>query len=108
MKKWTKHKKQASLFFAMGAVASVLAIFTIHPVFGSLEHNKENYHTLTLNDVVIGKVSSLDGIQEMLLEEKSKVASEQEGLTIVKADFEYTSEHLYGQSLRQPVSWSRI
>lgn len=93
MKKWTKHKKQVSLFFAMGAVASVLAIFTIHPVFGSFEHSKENYHTLTLNDVVIGQVSSLDGIQEMLLEEKSKVASEQEGLTIVKADFEYTSEH---------------
>ncbi len=93
MKKWTKHKKQASLFFALGAVASVLGIFTIHPVFGSLEHNKENYYTLTLNDVVIGQVSSLDGIEEMLLEEKSKVASEQEGLTIVKADFEYTAEH---------------
>lgn len=93
MKKWTKHKKQVSLFFAMGAAASVLAIFTIHPMFGSLEHSKENYHTLTLNDVVIGQVSSLDGIQEMLLEEKSKVASEQEGLTIVKADLEYTSEH---------------
>lgn len=93
MRKWTKHKKQASLFFALGAVASVLGIFIIHPVFGSLEHNKENYYTLTLNDVVIGQVSSLDGIEEMLLEEKSKVASEQEGLTIVKADFEYTTEH---------------
>lgn len=92
MKKWTKHKKQVSLFFAMGAVASVLAIFTIHPVFGSLEHNSENYYTLTLNGVQIGQVSSLDGIQEMLLEEKSKVASEQEGLTIVKADLEYTAE----------------
>lgn len=93
MRKWTKHKKQVSLFFAMGAVVSVLGIFTIHPVFGSLEHNTENYYTLTLNDVVIGQVSSLDGIQEMLLEEKSKVASEQEGLTIVKADFEYTAEN---------------
>lgn len=93
MKKWTKHKKQASLFFALGAVASVLGIFTIHPVFGSLEHNTENYYTLTLNDVVIGQVASLDGIEEILLEEKSKVASEQEGLTIVKADFEYSSEH---------------
>ncbi len=93
MKKWTKHKKQASLFFALGAVASVLGIFTIHPVFGSLEHNTENYYTLTLNDVVIGQVAALDGIEEILLEEKSKVASEQEGLTIVKADFEYSSEH---------------
>lgn len=93
MKKWTKHKKQVSLFFAMGAVASVLGIFTIHPVFGCMECNRENYYTLTLNDVVIGQVSSLDGIQEMLLEEKSKVASEQQGMTIVKADFDYTAEN---------------
>ena len=92
MKKWTKHKKQISLFFAMGAIASVLAIWTIHPIFGSLEKKGDNYFTLTLNGTMIGNVSSMDGIEEMLLEEKSKVASEQKGLTIVKADLDYTSE----------------
>ena len=92
MKKWTKHKKQMSLFFAMGAIASVLAIWTIHPIFGSLEKKGDNYFTLTLNGTMIGNVSSMDGIEEMLLEEKSKVASEQKGLTIVKADLDYTSE----------------
>ena len=92
MKKWTKHKKQMSLFFAMGAIASVLAIWTIHPIFGSLEKKGDNYFTLTLNGTMIGNVSSMDGIEEMLLEEKSKVASEQKGLTIVNADLDYTSE----------------
>lgn len=92
MKRWTKHKKQVSLFFAMGAVASVLGIFTIHPVFGSLENKSDNYYTLTLNGSEIGKVSSLDGVQDILLEEKSKVAAQQEGLTIVKANLAYTTE----------------
>lgn len=92
MKKWTKHKKQMSLFFAMGAMASVLGIWTIHPIFGSLKEKGDNYYTLTLNGTMIGTVSSMEGIEEMMLEEKSKVASEQEGLTIVKADLDYTSE----------------
>ena len=46
MGKWTKHKKRVSLFFAMGAIASVLGIFAIHPMFGSFEKEKENYYIL--------------------------------------------------------------
>lgn len=92
MGKWTKHKKRVSLFFAMGAIASVLGIFAIHPMFGSFEKEKENYYILTLNGSEIGSVSSLDETQDILLEEKSKVAAEQEGMTIVKADLDYTAE----------------
>ena len=92
MRKWTKHKKQVSLFFAMGALASVLGIFTIHPVFGSFENKNDNYYTLTLNGSEIGKVSSLNEVENILLEEKSKVAAEQEGMTIVKANLDYKAE----------------
>lgn len=93
MRKWTKHKKQLSLFFAMGAIASVFGIFVMHPMFRSYEHTDENYYKLTLNGTEIGQVASMDGIQEMLIEEKSKVAAMQEGLTIVKADLAYTTEN---------------
>lgn len=93
MKKWTKHKKQLSLFFAMGALASVFGIFAIHPMFRSYDHTSENYYILTLNGTEIGQVASMDGVRDMLLEEKSKVAAKQEGLTIVKADLDYTTEN---------------
>lgn len=93
MRKWTKHKKKLSLFFAMGAIASVFGIFAIYPTFRSYEHTNENYYTLTLNGTEIGQVASMDGIRDMLLEEKSKVAAKQEGLTIVKADLSYTTEN---------------
>ena len=92
MRKWTKHTKQLSLFFAMGVLASVFGIFAIHPIFRSFEYTNENYYTLTLNGTQIGQVASMDGVQDMLLEEKSKVAAEQEGLTIVKADLSYQTE----------------
>ena len=51
MRKWTKHTKQLSLFFAMGVLASVFGIFAIHPIFRSFEYTNENYYTLTLNGV---------------------------------------------------------
>lgn len=92
MRKWTKHRKQVSLFFAMGALASVLGIFAIHPVFDSYENKDNNYYTLTLNGTGIGQVSSLEEVRDMLLEEKSKVAAEKEGMTIVKANLDYTAE----------------
>lgn len=92
MRKWTKHKKQLSLFFAMGALASVFGIFAIHPMFRSYDHTSENYYILTLNGTEIGQVASMDGVRDMLLEEKSKVAAKQKGLTIVKADLDYTTQ----------------
>ncbi len=93
MKKWTKHRKQSHLFFLVGALVTVLGIFIIHPLFGSFETLESNYYKLTLNGTEIGSVSSMDGVQDILLEEKSKVAAMQKGLTIVKAELVTKPEH---------------
>ena len=93
MKKWTKHRKQSHLFFMVGAIVTVLGIFIIHPLFGSFETLESNYYNLTLNGTEIGSVSSMDGVQDILLEEKSKVAAMQKGLTIVKAELVTKPEH---------------
>ena len=104
MKKWTKHRKQSHLFFLVGALVTVLGIFIIHPVFGSFEAHENNYYKLTLNGTEIGNVSSMDGVQDILLEEKSKVAAERSDYCKSRSGDETGAQNIWNLYIKKRIA----
>lgn len=95
MKKVTKFHRQIAISYLKTAALVMIVSFFLLPNYIKVEQDGNTIFTVYLNGKQVGTVSDIDKLEDYLLQARTRLAEETDGMLLVDTDLEVVGEEKY-------------